>query len=110
MRVSFIVLSILGVIVSTSATALESRDGQGRGGGSGGGRLYPQCYSSCMSRDRETYGCSSSKNSLCLCSNTGWSDSMHSCFKSNCRGEDHSRSKDLIYSYCKKAGYSLSGW
>ncbi|KAF8971058.1 hypothetical protein BDZ97DRAFT_2054819 [Flammula alnicola] len=131
MRVSFIVFSILGVIAYSSATALESRDrhrgggngggdsGGGGGGGSGsrgghggggiggshgGGDSYcpPMTPTGACLTSTTDYGC--------LCSNSGWSDNTRRCFKSNCHGSDYRQAKDFIYSSCKKAGHSLSGW
>ncbi|KAF8955452.1 hypothetical protein BDZ97DRAFT_1857811 [Flammula alnicola] len=101
MRVSFVVLSVLSVIASSSAAALESRDYY----------YYPQCYYSCREKySYSTYGCSSYDDYKCLCSNSGWSDSLHTCSKSYCQSDDYSKSKESIYYYCKKYGYSLSGW
>ncbi|KAF8962124.1 hypothetical protein BDZ97DRAFT_2059781 [Flammula alnicola] len=94
MRVSFVVLSVLGVIASASATALESRDSY----------YYPQCCYDCMnSYSYWDYGCSSSDDYECLCSNSDWKDSMHSCFKRNCYRDDYRRGKKSIHHYCRKA-------
>ncbi|KAF8962127.1 hypothetical protein BDZ97DRAFT_2076610 [Flammula alnicola] len=132
MRVSFIVLSILGVIVSTSATALESRDGGGwnggggnggggnGGGGNGGGGnggsgnggggnygSYPQCADQCLNRD--TFGCSPF-DYRCLCSNSRWSDSIRRCFKRNCHDGDFSRGRNTVLKHCEQVRHPLQGW
>ncbi|KAF8957731.1 hypothetical protein BDZ97DRAFT_1844882 [Flammula alnicola] len=93
MRVSFIVLSILGVIASASAIALESRDG---------GR--PQCCDDCFNRDdNDNFGCKSRDDFECLCNNNDWCDGMEKCFRENCdNDEDCDQGRKHVDDRCKE--------
>ncbi|KAF8957726.1 hypothetical protein BDZ97DRAFT_2062060 [Flammula alnicola] len=93
MRVSFIVLTILGVIASSSAIALESRNGGN-----------PQCCDDCFDcDDNDNFGCKSRDDFECLCKNNDWCDGMEKCFRDKCdNDDDFKHGKKRVDDICEK--------